>query len=277
MELEGKVAHVTGAAAGIGRAIALRFGAAGASVAVSDVNETDGAETVSRIEAAGGRAIFVHADVAMEEDVAGAIRRTEDAFGGLDLLVNNAGGAPEPHFLEAESHEWLRQMRVNLFGVMFGTHYGLAALRRRGGGAIINVSSRAGEGFRPYVAPEYAAAKAAVWRFSAALGSLSREGIRIGCICPDWVETESIRAERLRLGEEEWAKRAPTRLVHPAEIAEVALLLARDETLAGRVVLCPHDGPWGLVPPDAWVEAEPLPGLPGQRGAIATRRPPSSS
>ncbi len=117
MHVEGKVAHVTGAAAGIGRAIALRLASEGASVAVSDVDEAGGAETVSRIDAAGGRALFLRVDVAVEGDVASAIRRTEDAFGGLDILVNNAGGAPEPYFPDAEPGHWLHQTAVNLLGV----------------------------------------------------------------------------------------------------------------------------------------------------------------
>jgi NAD(P)-dependent dehydrogenase (short-subunit alcohol dehydrogenase family) len=262
MDLEGRAAHVTGAGAGIGRAIALGLAREGAAVAVSDVDGSGGAETVERIEAGGGRALFLRADVGVQEQVALALRRTEEAFGGLDILVNNAGGAPEPHFPEAEPAHWLRQVSVNLLGVLLATHYGIAAMRRHGGGAIVNVSSRAGEGFEPYVAPEYAAAKAAVWRFSAALGSLAKERIRVNCICPDWVEVESMRAARLAMGDEEWARVGPTTLVQPEEIAEVALLLVRDDTLAGRVVLCPHDGPWGVVPRAETFSVEPLPGLP---------------
>ena len=145
---------------------------------------------------------------------------------------------------------------------MLGTHYGIAAMRRGSGGAIVNISSRAGIGFAPYGAPEYAASKAAIWRFSAALGSLAGERIRVNCICPDWVEIEKIRARRLELGEEKWAKVGPTSLVPPEDIAEVAALLVRSDELAGRVALCPHEGPWGLVPLDERPRIEPLPGLP---------------
>jgi NAD(P)-dependent dehydrogenase (short-subunit alcohol dehydrogenase family) len=136
MQLEGKVAHVTGAGAGIGRAIALRLARGGAAVAVSDVDGKGGVETVARIEAAGGRAAFFRADVSVEDDVAAMIHDTEEVFGGLDLLVNNAGGAPEPYFPEAEPAHWMHQVGVNLLGVMLGTWYGIAALRRRGGGAL---------------------------------------------------------------------------------------------------------------------------------------------
>jgi NAD(P)-dependent dehydrogenase (short-subunit alcohol dehydrogenase family) len=261
MQLEGRVAHVTGAAAGIGRAIALRLARAGAAVAVSDVDASGAAETVANIEAAGGRAAFFRADVSFEDDVVAMIGGTEEAFGGLDLLVNNAGGAPEPYFPEAEPAHWMRQVAVNLLGAMFGTWYGIAALRRRGGGAIVNVSSTAGLGFRPHDAPEYAASKAGIWRFTATLADLAEEGVRVNCIVPDWVEVESMRAARLAMGDEEWAKVAPVELVQPEEIAEVALLLGENDDLAGRVVLCPHDGPWGLAPLDERLRIEPLPGL----------------
>ena len=203
MQLEGKVAHVTGAGAGIGRAIALRLARGGAAVAVSDVDGKGGVETVARIEAAGGRAAFFRADVSVEDDVAAMIHDTEEVFGGLDLLVNNAGGAPEPYFPEAEPAHWMRQVGVNLLGVMLGTWYGIAALRRRGGGAIVNVSSTAGLGFRPHAAPEYAASKAGIWRFTATLAELAGEGIRVNCVVPDWVEVESMRAARLAMGDEE--------------------------------------------------------------------------
>jgi NAD(P)-dependent dehydrogenase (short-subunit alcohol dehydrogenase family) len=261
VEIEGKAAHVTGAGAGIGRAIAMRLAAEGAWVAVSDIDEEGGRETAARIEADGGRAAFVRADVSREDDVRALVAFTEETFDGLDILVNNAGGAPEPHFPDAATTHWLHQVAANLFGVMLGTHFGIAAMRRGSGGAIVNISSRAGIGFAPYGAPEYAASKAAIWRFSAAVGSLAREGIRVNCICPDWVEIEKIRARRLELGEEDWAKVGPVSLVPPEDIAEVATLLVRSEGLAGRVALCPHDGDWGLVPLDDMPAVELLPGL----------------
>jgi NAD(P)-dependent dehydrogenase (short-subunit alcohol dehydrogenase family) len=256
VELEGKVAHVTGAAAGIGRAIALRLAREGAAVAVSDVDEEGGAETVALIESRAATAAFLRADVSRVDDVRAMIIRTEELFGGLDVLVNNAGGAREPYFPDAEPEHWIRQVEVNLLGVMLGTQYGIAALRRRGGGVMVNVSSRAGVGFEPHGAPEYAAAKAGVWRLTAALGSLSSEGIRVNCIVPDWVETEATRVD----------PDAPAPLVPAEEIADVAVLLIGNDEFAGRVVLCPHDGPWGVVPLGETLRVEPLPGLPRRTG-----------
>ena len=116
--MRGKVALVTGAGAGIGRAVAVRLAQEGAAVVVADVNEGAGQESVRQIEAGAGRGAFVLAEVAAETEVRGMISFAEQYFGGLDVLVNNAGGAPEPHFPEAEPEHWGRTLDVNLRGVM---------------------------------------------------------------------------------------------------------------------------------------------------------------
>jgi NAD(P)-dependent dehydrogenase (short-subunit alcohol dehydrogenase family) len=262
VDVRGKVAHVTGAGSGIGRAIASRLAEEGASVVVSDVDDRGGSETVERIGQSGGRAAFVRADVAEEGDVRAMIGFTEETFGGLDVLVNNAGGSEGPYFPNADPAHWLRAMAVNLLGVMLGTHYGVAAMRRRGGGAIVNISSRAGIGFQPYASPEYATSKAAIWRFTASLGSLGEsDGIRVNCIAPDWVGIEKIRAAQQAMGEA-WTQVGPAELVPSETIAGVAAELVRRDDLAGRVVLCPHDGDWGVVPLDDTPRVEPLGGVP---------------
>lgn len=248
MELAGRVAHVTGAASGIGRAIALRLAAEGTEVAVSDVDEVGGRETVERIESAGGSSAFVRADVARDDDVRAMIAFTEQSFGGLDVLVNNAGGAAGPHYPAAPLDHWRHWLDVNLHGVMLGTWHGVRALQKRGGGAILNVSSIAAVGFAPYEAPEYAAAKAAVVRLTAALGTLADDGVRVNCICPDWVETERSVAD----------PDAPATLVPAEAIARATVRLIVEERLAGRVLLCPHDGQWGLVPLDEAPAVEPF-------------------
>jgi 3-oxoacyl-[acyl-carrier protein] reductase len=242
---------VTAGGAGIGRGIALELADEGARVVVSDVDEVWGPGTVELIESAGGTAAFVRADAAVEPDLRNALALTEDRFGGLDVLVNNAGGAPPPYFPETDPDQLLWRIALNLHSAMFATHYAVAAMKRRGGGSILNVSSRAGIGFAPHRSPEYAASKAALCRFTATLAPLAEEaGIRVNCICPDWVETERIREERLEMGEEEWSKHGPAELVSVEDIADASVHLVRDERLAGRTLLCPHDGPWGLVPVD---------------------------
>jgi NAD(P)-dependent dehydrogenase (short-subunit alcohol dehydrogenase family) len=253
------VAHVTAGGAGIGRGIALALASEGARVVVSDVDEEWGPGTIELIENAGGEGAFVRADATVHEELHHAIEFTAERFGGLDLLVNNAGGAPPPYFPETDPEQLLWRIALNLHSAMFATRYAIAAMKRRGGGSILNVSSRAGIGFEPHGSPEYAACKAALWRFTATLAPLAEEaGIRVNCICPDWVETERMREQRLAMGEEAWSKHGPTELVSVEEIAEASVHLLRDKHLAGRTLLCPHDGPWGLVPVDDEPRSEPV-------------------
>src|SRR5207249_3080592 len=137
--------------------------------------------------------IAVGADVAVEAEVAEMVAAAERAFGGLDVLVNNAGGAEEIPFPDAPTEQWARTIDVNLRGVMLAIQAALPVMRQRGGGAIVNIASLAGVGLGPHDAPEYAAAKAGVIRLTAALANLAREGIRVNCICPDWVDTPASR------------------------------------------------------------------------------------
>jgi NAD(P)-dependent dehydrogenase (short-subunit alcohol dehydrogenase family) len=253
--MRGKVALVTGAGAGIGRAVAVRLAQEGAAVVVVDVNEGAGRESVRQIEAGAGLGAFILADVAAEADARSMISLCVQYFGGLDVLVNNAGGAPEPYFPEAEPEHWGRTLDVNLRGVMLGTQFAVRVMRERGGGAIVNVSSIAGVGYGPYDAPEYAASKAGVVRLTAALANLKKElGIRVNCICPGWVETPAVQRALATMSQEEQAALPippPQTLIQPAEIAEAVMMFVRDDTLAGRVMVWPDGGTWRLVPVDS--------------------------
>ena len=250
-----KIALVTGAGAGIGRAIAMRLAREGAAVVVADVDEEGAAQTVRRIEAESGRGAFVLADVATEADAREMVDFAGRTFGGLDVLVNNAGGAPEPHFPEADPEHWLRTLDLNLRGVMLSIHFGIGAMRRRGGGVIVNISSMAGVGYRPYHAPEYAAGKAGVVRLTSTLAPLKEElGIRVNCICPGWVETPAVRRALAGMTVEERMAQSmppPAVLIQPEEIADAVVMFIRDDALAGRVMIRPDDGPQRLVPVDA--------------------------
>ncbi|HJQ29798.1 MAG TPA: SDR family oxidoreductase [Rubrobacter sp.] len=250
-----QVALVTGAGAGIGRAIALRLAEMGAAVVVADVDEEGGAETVRRIEADAGRGAFVLADVAVEAGARQMVDFAGRTFGGLDVLVNNAGGAPGPHFPEAAPEHWLRTLDLNLRGVMLSTHFAIQAMRRRGGGVIVNISSMAGVGYRPHDAPEYAASKAGVVRLTATLAPLKEElGVRVNCICPGWVETEAVHEALAMMTDEERMTQSmppPAVLIQPEEIADAVVKFVRDDTLTGRVMLRPDDEPLRLVPVDA--------------------------
>src|SRR6266536_1329352 len=251
MDIGGRVALVTGAGAGIGRATALRLANEGAAVGVADVDETSGSETVHGIEAGGGRAAFVRADVRHEPDVRAMVDVAE--LGGLDILVNNAGIVTTPAFPDAEPEAWMRVLDVNLRGPMLGTHYAIRAMRDSGGGVIVNIASLAGIGFGPHDAPDYAATKAAVARFSAALAPLHEQlGIRVNCICPDWVDTPMSRRTRARMTPEEEAAVVPPGILAPEEIADAAVELIRDDSLAGRGMTCWCGQPRSLLPGPDW-------------------------
>jgi NAD(P)-dependent dehydrogenase (short-subunit alcohol dehydrogenase family) len=235
---------------------AVRLAHEGAAVLVADIIDEDGStETVRRIEADGGRAAFVLADVAVEADVRAMIAFAEQRFGGLDILVNNAGGAPEPYFPAAEPAHWGRTLDVNLRGTMLGIQFGIPAMRKRGGGVIVNISSLAGMIYQPYDAPEYAASKAGVVHLTAALGTLQDGlGIRVNCICPGWVETEAVQRALAEMTPEEMEQLPfppPPVLIQPEEIADAVVMFIQDKTLAGRVMVWPDEEPWRLVPVDA--------------------------
>lgn len=251
MELEEKVALVTGAGAGIGRAAALRLGREGAAVVIADVDEEAGSNTVRETRSEGGQAAFIVADVASEADVSNMVAFAEAEFGRLDVLVNNAGGVTEPYFPEGEPEHWGRAINLNLRGVMLGIHFGVRAMKKRGGGAIVNISSMGGIGYQPYDKPEYGAAKAGVVRLTASLATLREQmGVRVNCICPGWVDTPASRRSRAQMSPQE-REMVPPVLLQPEEIAEAVVMFAKDETMAGRVMIWKEGEPWQIVPLDA--------------------------
>ena len=148
MDLAGKTAIVTGAAAGAGRAIAQRLGREGAAVVVADIDLWNGTQTVQRIQAVGGRAWFMRADVRVGDDLQHMVEVAERAYDGLDILVNNAGGGGhvEPHFPAASPLQWGATLDLNLRGAMLATQLALAPMRRRGAGAVVNIASTGGWG-----------------------------------------------------------------------------------------------------------------------------------
>lgn len=255
MNIKGAVALVTGAGSGIGRATAQRLARDGAIVAVNDIDEAKVLESVRLIAQEGGRAMPMAADVANDSDVRKMITDVCAHFGRLDILVNNAGvveagATPRVVFPELEPSLWLRVLDTNLRGVLIGTQHAIAAMRNSGGGVIINMSSMAGVGIGPHPAPVYAASKAAVVRFTAALGPMGRRlNIRVNCVCPDWVDTPMTQRTRAALSPEEWRAIAPSLMTQPEEIAEAVIGIVNDESLAGRVMLCVGPKPWPLLEP----------------------------
>lgn len=253
MDIAGAVALVTGGGSGIGRATALRLARDGAAVAIADIDEHSARETVRLVEGHAGRALPIQADVADEGAVRRMIDRTRERYGRLDILVNNAGvveavTTQRLAFPELESEWWMRMLDINLRGVLLGTQRAIAVMREAGGGVIINVSSMAGMGVGPHPAPVYAASKAAVIRFSAALAPLGRRmNIRINCICPDWVDTPMVHRARAEVSPQEWLAIAPTAMTQPEEIAEAVVRIIGDESIVGRVMLCVGPQPWPLA------------------------------
>ncbi|HEV8602784.1 MAG TPA: SDR family NAD(P)-dependent oxidoreductase [Gaiellaceae bacterium] len=236
--LGGKVAIVTGAGGGgTGRAIALRLAHEGATVVVNDIDEAGGAETVRRIQAVRGQAALAVKDVTREQEVEELIALAEGTFGGLDVLVNNAGGTPEPHFPDAMTEHWSRTLDLNLRGPMLAIERALPAMRKRGGGAIVTISSVAGLGYAPHASPEYSAAKAGLIRLTATLAPLKeRANVRVTCVVPNWIGTEEVLAEIAAMTPEERAE-VPETLTAPEEIADLVVELIENEGLAGRVVV----------------------------------------
>jgi NAD(P)-dependent dehydrogenase (short-subunit alcohol dehydrogenase family) len=235
MRLQDKVALVTGAGSGIGRESALLFAREGASIVVADVNDEAGMAVVAELEAAGGRAVFVHADVSKAIDAEGMVRAAEESFGKLNVLFNNAGIShiDDDDAINTDEAVWDLTMNINLKGVFMGCKYGIPALRRAGGGSIINTASFVAllGAATPQLA--YTASKGGVLSMSRELAAIhAREQIRVNALCPGPLRTELLMKY---LNTEEKRQR---RLVHipmgrfgeAHEIARAALFLASDES-----------------------------------------------
>ena len=235
MRLENKVALITGSGSGIGRESALLFAKEGASVVVADVNDNGGAETVALIEGAGGKAVYVHADVSKAADCAQMVQVAEETFGKLHVLFNNAGIMlhDDDDAVKTEESVWDLTMAVNLKGVYLGCKYGIPALRHAGGGSIINTASFVAlmGAATPQLA--YTASKGGVLSMTRELAVIhARENIRVNALCPGPLHTELLMSF---LNTDAKKQR---RLVHlpmgrfgeAKEMAYAALYLASDES-----------------------------------------------
>ena len=193
MRLKDKVALITGAASGIGRETALLFAREGAAIAVVDVDEAGCKETVRRVVDGGGRAVFARADVSRAADCEGMVAAAEKAFGKLDVLFNNAGimHAKDDDAVTTSEEVWELTLAINLKGVFLGCKYGIPALRRAGGGSIINTASFVA--FMGAATPQiaYTASKGGVVAMSRELAIVhAREKIRVNALCPGPLRTE---------------------------------------------------------------------------------------
>lgn len=239
MQLTGKVVLVTGAASGIGRAVARALAEEGASVMVADLDDIGGTETVRRIEEdLGARAAFVQADVASPHGIREMFRGTEATFGGVDVVVNDAGlVSGEPAFPGMDLERIHLVVDVNLAGVCMGTQAAVQALRRRGGGVVVNVASTAALDLHP-ADPVYAATKAGVVHFTRCLAHLAREGIRVNAVLPGMTRTPMVAKTGDGTTPAAWLRPViPTLvMIEPEEIAEAVVSLVHDDTAVARLV-----------------------------------------
>jgi len=235
MRLKDKVAVITGGGSGIGYQTSLLFAREGASVVVVDINDENGQKTVSEIEENGGQAVYVNADVSKASDCEKMIQSAEDTYGALHILFNNAGisHAQDDDAINTSEEVWDLTMQINVKGVFLGCKYGIPAIRRAGGGSIINTASFVASlgAATPQLA--YTASKGAVLSMTRELATIhAREGIRVNALCPGPLRTELLMKY---LNTEEKKQR---RLVHipmgrfgeAEEIAYAVLYLASDES-----------------------------------------------
>jgi NAD(P)-dependent dehydrogenase (short-subunit alcohol dehydrogenase family) len=250
--LEGKIALVTGAGSGIGRATSLEMARGGAKVVVSDVDEEGGRQTVDAIEKDGGEAIFVQADVASEADVVALVKTTVETFGRLDCAFNNAGiGGTSGDGRRYATHEcpeeaWGRIIAVNLTGVFLCLKHEIAQMLEQGGGAIVNTASVAGlvGGF----GTAYTAAKHGVVGLTRTTAlEYARQGIRVNAVCPGPVETRMIADAFAAIPglEDRWRATVPIgRFAAPTEMATVVAWLCSDAASYVTGIAMPADGGW---------------------------------
>ncbi len=236
MRLANKVAIITGASAGIGRASAYVFAKEGARIAIADIDDASGEETAATIKAEGGEAIFVHTDVSKASEVENLVKATRDKFGRIDIFFNNAGSVERLDICEAmEEDAWDNIYAVDVKSIFFSVKYAVPEMRKTGGGVIINTASNSVNNPTPGMCC-YISSKSAVIALTKVLAvELAPDNIRVNCVSPSltdtpiWTKfiTDGAKAEWL----DTMVSRIPLgkRLIRPEEIAYAALYLASDE------------------------------------------------
>ena len=251
MKLKDRVAIVTGAASGIGRASAIAFAREGARVVVVDRNEREGEETASAISAEGYEAFFARVDVAREAEVAQMVQEAAARWGRIDILFNNAGVLLVKPVEETSEEEWDQVMAINVKAAFLAIKHVVPHMRRGGKGAILNTGS-IGSFTGQVGTPAYSASKGAIALLTKSLAlDLGRDNIRVNCVCPGITDTPMLR-EHLGHGAEGENRirarlaRVPTgKILSPEDIARAAVYLVSDESEGITGILHVIDG--GLI------------------------------
>lgn len=231
MRLLNKVAIVTGAGQGIGRAIALLFAQEGTKVAVVDWNPDTGQETLGLLRRAGGEGLFIGADIALAEEVRGVVDQVHQQWGRIDILVNNAGFDRPAGIFKINAEDWEAVLGVHLRGAMVFMHRVMPIMREQKDGRIINMSSIYGKiGGKGEIA--YATAKAGLLGLTKSVAKeVGKFGIRVNAVLPGLTATPAIQTMMAEKFKEEILARTPLgRMAQPEEIARAVLFLASDDS-----------------------------------------------
>jgi 3-oxoacyl-[acyl-carrier protein] reductase len=242
MDFREKVAIVTAAGGlGCGRVIARRLARERCRVVVSDLDEAGAKETVRLIEADGGQAVPNRCDVGIDTDLSRLFGLALDHVGGVDILVNNAGPGPHAGPLEG----WVEATEATLVGTMRATLLAIDAMRRRGGGAIVNIGSTSalGHGYKHSPWPGYDIAKAGVIRLTTTLGWLGeKDNIRVNCVIPGWIASHEVATYVASVSPaERQARGVPKTLITLDQMADAVIGLITDRAVSGRLLLYQND------------------------------------
>lgn len=230
-QLENKVALVTGAGSGIGKAVAILYAKEGAKVIVNDINEENGQLVVNQIKSEGGEATFIEADVSNEEDVQNLIKNTVEKYGKLDIACNNAGITGEQNLTGQYSvSSWEKVVAINLNGVFLNCKYQLEQMEKNGGGVIVNMASIHGIAAAP-MSSAYTTTKHAVVGLTKNIGvEYAQKNIRCNAVGPGYIDTPLLNMAGPEVLEMLKAKHPMNRLGKAEEVAELVLFLSSEKS-----------------------------------------------
>jgi meso-butanediol dehydrogenase/(S,S)-butanediol dehydrogenase/diacetyl reductase len=229
--LKNKVAIVTGASSGIGKATAMRFHEEGVRLLIADINDAWGKQVADDVNSNGGQCVYVHCDVSNLDEVKAMVDKCVEVYGRLDILVNNAGTGTYGKTPDLQPAEWKRVTSICMDSVYYGCHFAIPQMRKNGGGAIVNTASVSGL-FGDFGLTAYNAAKGAVVNYTRSLAlDHARDHIRVNAVCPGAIETGLTRDVYNTPGQRDKFNQAipAGRVGTPGEIASSIAFLASDD------------------------------------------------